>query len=726
MKAILMSRTVLCSAAIVFPVSAHAVAEGGVEGGEIVVTALKRETRLQDTPAAITALSGEALHAANIDNINDLQRTTPGLVITDAGPGQRRISLRGIRSAGDAQVGVYYDETPLAGPPGSTSDAGGAQSDLKLFDVERVEVLRGPQGTLYGAGAMGGALRIITKKPYLDDFHGGVDVTGTTTSHGGEGYQLNAMLNVPIITDKLAARLVAYRRYDPGWIDNPGLGIKGVNKEDTDGGRILLRFKPIDDLTIDASAYYQDTKGSPSIWSPAIGKWQSANRAALPFRDKNRLYSLTARGDLGFATLTATTSYQDRDVLITRDPTYLWLLLGGAAYTPGIYYQPQGVKDWTSELRLQSAGNGPLQWTIGGFYEDRKAKVLSEAHQVDAVTGVDPDVPTVLLRRNVGDRLKQKAGFGELSYTLFDRLTLTGGLRYYDYDKLVSGDTSIGFPLLSTPVAPYAEFRTNNHGWLYKANVSLKATDNVLVYAQAASGYRPGGVNQVLGLAAALPYLPDKLWTYEGGVKLTLVDGKLLFNLTGYRTDWNNLQVSLDSGSFAYLGNAGAARIQGGEAEIVLNPIEGLNLSANINVLKARLTKDMIAPGSVPSATTGRKGDRIPNIPEGTVTIAGQYEWNLSGVLQGLVRADFNHVGKSWSDFRPNPTRPYNYRRAGDYQLVNARIGTHTDRWGAYLFVNNLFNKVARTSSGNVLGGSVEAISTVPPRTIGINLTGNF
>ncbi|EQA98685.1 hypothetical protein L288_20265 [Sphingobium quisquiliarum P25] len=723
----LLVRACLNTAALIIPVAAQAAeVDAGATGEAIVVTALKRETRLQDTAAAITAIGGDELRSANIDNINDLQRTTPGSVVTDAGPGQRRISLRGIRSAGDAQVGIYYDETPVAGPPGTTSDPGGSQSDVKLFDVERVEVLRGPQGTLYGAGAMGGALRIILKKPDLERFGGVFDISGTTTSHGGEGYQLNAAINLPIVRDRLGVRIVGFRRFDPGWIDNPHLNLKGINKEDTDGGRILLRFKPIDDLTIDASASYQDMKSSPSIWSPSVGKWQSANRTVLPLRDRNRIYSLTARGEVGFATLTATTSYQDRDLLVTRDPTYLWQSLGGARFTPGLYYQPQDVKDWTNEVRLQSSGNDPLQWTIGGFYEDRKAKVLSEGHQVDPATGKDFATPTVLLRRNVGDRLKQKAVFGELSYTVFDRLTFTGGLRYYDYDKLVTGDTSIGFPLLRTPVSPYREFRSSNNGWLYKGNVSFKVNDNLLVYGQAASGYRPGGVNQVLGLAAALPYLPDKLWTYEGGVKLSLADGRLLLNLTGYRTDWTNLQVNLDSGSFLYLGNAGAARIKGAEAEIVLNPAQGFNLSANLNLLSAKLTEDMLTAGTVPSATTGRAGDRIPNIPEGSFTVSGQYEWSVAGPLKGLLRADFSHVGKSYSDFRPNPARPTNYRRIGDYQLVNARIGVRSDRWGAYLFANNLFNKVARTSSGNVLGGSIEAITTVPPRTIGINLTGNY
>lgn len=737
------------TAAVAAPESAPEAADagGGLAIENILVTAQKRETRLQDTPASIVALSDSLLKNASIDGANDLTKAVPGLVVTDGGAGQRRFSLRGIRSSGDSQVGVYYDESPVTGPPGTTSDAGGNQSDLRLFDVERVEVLRGPQGTLYGAGSMGGTVRVIYRKPSLTEFEGSVDVTGTTTAHGGEGYQLNIAFNIPLVTDKLAARLVYFRRDNQGWIDNPGLGLKNINGEDTDGGRLLVRFVPTDWLTLDAAVHYQDTQSAPSTWSPSAGEYNAVNRAQLSFADEAKLYSLSGTAELGFAKLVATTTYQERDTVLVRDPYYL---LNGAynsqtfcrrhfsaatcatpagmtsfnAYvdsvTPLSYYAPQELKNWTNEVRLQSDGNGPLNWTVGAYFEDRKAAVHSLGVLVDDHGALIKDAPLVF-DRQVRDHLQQKAGFGEISYAVIPDLTLTAGLRYYDYKKTIEGDTSKGFDLINFAVQPWTVRKSDASGWLYKFNASYKASDNILVYAQAASGYRPGGANQVLGLPGAFtPYEPDSLWTYEAGVKTSFLDGRALFNATGFLTDWKNMQVTGNSGTFAFLTNAGSARIKGVELEAAISPLDGLQFSANATILSAKLVEDQINDLVIAS---GRKGDRIPNIPELAFTLAGQYERDLADGLTGLIRADVNFVGRSYADFRPTSS---NYRKIGDYTVVSARTGVRNDRWGAYIFVNNIFDVVARTSAANVLGGTIETITTSPPRTVGLNLTTSF
>ncbi|MGN6357742.1 MAG: TonB-dependent receptor [Novosphingobium sp.] len=719
---------------------------GEAGGDEIVVTALKRETRLQDTPASITAISNDALRAANIDSANDLVRAVPSLTITDSGPGQRRITLRGIRSAGDAQVGIYYDETPVAGPPGTTSDPGGSQSDFKLFDLERIEVLRGPQGTLYGAGSVGGTIRLVTRKP-SNKFEGLVDVTGTINQEGRKGYQINAALNVPIIEDVLAIRGVYFRRQDEGWVDNPGLGLTGIKAERSDGGRVLVRFTPAPGITIDGAAHFLFTEGGASTWSPSAGPYNAVNASQVPYSDKQRLYTLSVKAELGFADLVATTSYQDRDTLVTRDPTPLFRAAACtthftaavcnttqgqtdfAAYvaslTPAIYYQPQSVTDWSSELRLQSRGNGWLQWTIGGFYEDRRARVLSEGCRTNASDGSQVIGAAPLLQRNVVDFLKQKAVFGELAVTPLTGLTITGGFRYYNYDKTVGGDTIIGLDLLRTTPTPFAYYYTSNSGWLYKANVSWKAADNVLLYGQVATGYRPGGVNQVLGLAQALAYKPDKLTTYEAGIKTSFGGSALILNLSGYITDWSDMQVSINSGSFLYLGNAGAAKIKGVELEATLNPAPGLSFNINGTYTDARLTADQVPDTVTPSATTARAGDKVPFIAPLTVSFAGQYDFPLSdgSGWRGLVRGDVSYASRSYADFRPNAA---GYRKVGEYVLANLRIGAKNERYGVYFFVNNLTNTIARVSAGNTLGGTTETVTTVPPRTFGINLTGSF
>jgi len=746
----LLSTSLLLTAVYAVPAAANEADDAAPNQADIIVTALKRETRLLDTPASITSLSDESMRQANLESANDLVRLVPSLTITDQGPGQRRITLRGIRSAGDAQVGIYYDEMALAGPPGTTSDPGGSQSDFKLFDLERVEVLRGPQGTLYGAGAVGGAIRLVTRKPTFD-FGGIVDATVTTTKDGGEGYQLNAALNVPIVNDVLAVRGVYFRRDNDGWVNNPGLGLTGINSERSDGGRVLMRFVPTPGVTIDGSAHFLFTEGGASTWSPSAGRYNSVNASQVPYEDKQRLYNVTLRADLDFAELVATTSYQDRDTLVTRDPTPLFLSNRGSAatcttrlsaavcatpagianfnayvdsITPAIYYQPQSVKDWTSEIRLQSSRPGWLQWTLGGFYEDRDAKVLSEARRSNRTDGSQLANTRPLLQRRVIDNLKQRAVFGELAVTPTPSLTLTGGLRYYDYDKAVGGETTIGLDILRTAIAPFATYKSDANGWLYKANVSWTPVEHLLIYGQVATGYRPGGVNQVLGLAQALAYSPDKLTTYEGGIKGSLADGAVVASLSSYWTDWSDMQVSIDSGSFLYLGNAGAARIKGVEAEVVLTPTPGLTFNINAVFTSAKLTKDQVPDNVTPRATTARAGDRIPFIAPQTILTAGTYDWSIGSTgWRGLIRGDLNYVGQSFADFRPTAI---GYRKVGDYVLTNARIGARNERFGVYLFVNNIGNTIARTAAGNTLGGRTETVTTIAPRTFGLNLTGAF
>ena len=715
--------------------------------GDIVVTAQKRETLLQKTPASISAVGEATLLNAQITGINDLTKAVPGLVVTDSGPGQRRISLRGIRSSGEPQVAIYYDEAPLAGAPGTTSDSGGNQGDLLLFDVQRVEVLRGPQGTLYGSSSMGGTVRVITRKP---DFNlaAAFDVTGSNTAHaGGQNYAVNAMVNVPIIDGLLAARAVYYRRQNAGWIDNPVLGNKDINKEEGEGGRLLLRFTPAPWLTIDAAAHISDTTGAPPIWAPSLGKYISPNRVALDFYDRNRLYSTNANADIGFATLVLAGSYQDRDSKFIRDPYYRLAAAknstsscvthftaatcatpaGMAAFnsyvdtvTPVSYSSPETVKNTTGEARLQSNGDGFLSWTVGAYWSKRKSHVASDGVLVDG-RGQPRNAEPLVYTRQVDDELRQKAAFGEVAVRPFDGLTLTGGLRYYNYKRSVAGDTQKGFDLINFAIQPYTVRKTEDNGVLYKFNVSYQATPKILVYAQAASAFRPGGANQVLGLPSSFtPYDPDHLWTYEGGFKSTLFDGTLLLNASAYLTNWSNLQVTGTSGTFSFLTNAGDARVKGVEIEAVVEPLRGLQFSGNVNLLSAKLTEDQINNLVLAS---GRKGDRIPQSPNQTFTLAGQYDWDVTASVKGLVRADINYVGRSYADFRPTAIT---YRKIGGYEVVGARAGIHSERWGAYLFVNNLFDVIARTTAANVLGGSLETITAVPPRTIGVNLTTSF
>lgn len=713
---------------------------------EIVVTAEKRQTRLQETPTSILAIGESTLEDASIFDVNDLAKVAPGLVVTDEGPGQFRISLRGIRSPGEPQVAIYYDEAPLAGAPGTTSDSGRNQGNIHLFDVQRIELLRGPQGTLYGASSMGGTLRIIYNKPDFD-YSSIVDLIGSTTAHAGGNYQVNAMVNVPVMDEVLAVRAVLYRQENSGWIDNPSINQTKINEEETQGARILLRALPTSWLSLDLAFHYYDTEAANPIWAPSYGRFISPNRALLDFYDESSLLSVTANADLGFANLVLTGSYQDRDSLFTRDPSYLTNRFynnaffcrrhfeasvcatpeGMSAFSDYIdsfesvqYVSPQTMENLTTEARLQSEHSDFATWTIGGYWSKRDAWVGSNGTLADSMGRLLPNEPLVYTRQ-VRDELKQLAGFGEISIFPIEDLTVTFGTRYYDYSRSVAGDTQKGFDLINFSVQPWTERVTKEDGWLYKANISYQTTPDIMVYGQAASGFRPGGANQVLGLPDSFtPYYADSLTTYEAGVKTTLFDRKMVFNVAGFLTNWDDLQVSGSSGTFAFLTNAGSARIKGLEVEAVAVPLDGLQFTGNIVLLSAELLEDQV--NDLVQAE-GKKGDRIPYIPEVSYSIAGEYHWDINSNLQGMLRGDLSYVGRSYGAISPEDA---SYIQIGDYTVVSARTGISNDRWAAYLFVTNLFDELAITSASAMIGSGPATVTTVQPRTVGLELKLNF
>jgi len=718
-------------------------------GNDIVVTALRRPTGLEQTPAAITALSEEAIRQNNIANLSDLQQIVPGLVATTQGAGLNQLSLRGVRSsAGDQLVGLYYDETALNAPPGTTTAQASAQGNVDFFDIARVEVLRGPQGTLYGAGAAGGAIRLITNKPDLDHLGATIDVTGTTTSHSAAGYQANGEINIPLIEDKLAVRVVAYRRYQPGYINNAALGLKHVNSDAATGGRVLVRYQPVSQVTLDFSAHLanEDSNGSPG-WAPSLGLYQSSDTVLLKFRDRNRFYNFTGGFDLGFAKLTATTSYQDRRLLQTRDPNGLFSNtfnpviasagghLGATYPLPIEYYQPQDIQDLTSEVRLSSEGKSPFTWTVGAYYEDRHSHLTSNiAHVATPGAGYNTTSDTMLFVRHVVDDRVQKAVFGELAYTLFGSLTATGGIRYYQYDNTVGGDRTYSNPLYTANASffgaliPFNTYQSSNNGLLYRGNLSWQADRHLLFYFDAASGYRPGGVNQPIGSVTNLPYNPDSLWTYEVGTKASYLDGRLQANVALYRTDWSNMQINLNSGSFSFIGNAGSARLQGLEAELHFQPARGWSVDTTITASSDRLTSNQVSNAAVVvGSASGLTGNRIPNVPQATANLGSTYEWGVGHGRTASIHGDVSYIGDSYSAFNAGTSAVVaGYYRIGDYAVAGVRIGIKGASWSAALFGSNLFGSRGRISAANTLGGYTATVLTVQPRTLGINLTKTF
>ncbi|MBL4639732.1 MAG: TonB-dependent receptor, partial [Kordiimonadaceae bacterium] len=696
-----MFRTLLLTTAALSMVPAVQAADDSFELEEIIVTALKRSTGLQDTPISIAAISGDKLAKMGADDMADYIITVPSLSLVDGGPGQRRLVIRGVQGTGEAQVGLYYDETPVTGAPGAGNSPGSSLPDLKLFDVERVEVLRGPQGTLYGAGSMSGTVRVIMNKPNTEEYEGAFDGTISGTRYGGTSYQLNAMVNVPLVEDKVAARAVIYWRDTAGYIDNTRLGIADHNSEDSWGGRFSLRFKATDNLTIDASAIIQRTNVNGDFkWTAGVNDFETTEYTRTPYFDDTDILNLTLNWDLDFATLTTSSSYYERRAEVNFDTTgfiatfengpFCAILAGQnpgtdpctaeqqtahAGYIdsllPATVNQPQNIDNWTHEIRLSSQGDGPFHWGLGVFSESRDADLKSQV--ISASENGEERIPfEFIFHRQAFEKLTQKAVFGEVSYDVTEKLTLTTGARYFDYDKTVTGVTIVGFALVNASPSDIASVDSGETGWQFKFHAGYQATDDMLFYAQAAEGFRVGGANQVIGLPDGLtPYTSDSLWNYEVGAKTQWDDGRYTLNAAAYYIDWSNIQVSgrTPDGAFGFTSNAGAATIKGFEVEFVAYPTDGLELSGGFNVNDAKLSEDQVNEFVV---SEGQKGDRIPRVANFSGSLAAQYSWEASSEFNGMVRGDLSYVGGSFSEFS---TRNEFYEDQGDYTILNIRGG---------------------------------------------------
>jgi iron complex outermembrane receptor protein len=728
---------------------------------DIVVTALRRSSTVQTTPIAISAIGAEQLQKLGATTIADIIRQVPGLQLTESDSGRTRVSIRGIQGAGENTVGLYYGETPLIGPSGTTSDPAGNTPNLNLFDVERVEVLRGPQGTLYGSGSMGGTLRVLFNQPDPSNYEGAVEFQASDTQNGAVGFFAKGALNVPIIADKLALRVVGYSERQGGYIDYTVLDRKNANRATQQGGRAMLGFTPSDAVSITATAIYQkqDIDGT-SQYSSVLGPFLADFQIFQPWHDKLQLYNGVGRFNLGFATLTTSASWYRWDVESTNDnnaafasvvsgakwcPLYTSVALGVPTTTctaaqravyqtyarskaPFGAYQPRYARNFIQEARLGSNGDGTLRYTVGVFHENRFDRVDTLPFAGDPATGGQRDPVDNLGGRDVLTSVKQTAFFGELGYRLLSPLTLTVGLRHYDYTKTVGGEYfGYNFTNGQEPRA-YQETSANAKGWVKKFNADLRATRNILVYANAAQGFRPGGANNIPNLPAQyLVYRPDSLWNYELGTKTSWFDRKATLNLAIYRTDWSQVQTSVSTlqqggGNFSFIYNLAGVRVEGVELEGSARPARYLSLNASFNYNKARLTSDQVDSTGFVTAP-GLSGDILPYVPRTTASAGIEYSPPITDTLTGLARFDWTYTGPMNTELRP--TNAF-YREIGNFSIFNARVGVQAPGDLAIsLFVNNVFNEYGLNRAASATGAPDYYVSS-RPRTVGINMHKGF
>jgi outer membrane receptor protein involved in Fe transport len=716
-------------------------------GDDIIVTAQKRDQRLLDVPVAITAISSDALTTQSLNRLQDFYDRVPGLQYS----GQRvsALSLRGITSGGatSATVAILLDDVPFGG----TTNAG--QPPLPDFDasaLDRVEVLRGPQGTLYGASSLGGLIKYVLKQPDTKDFSGRLEVGGTTVSNGGQGYALRGSLNIPI-TDWLAVSGSGFKREDAPYFDNARTGKKDVNTRDVWGFRGAVLLKPTDNLTITASALKQKqdalnsdlaiTSGGVPVCVPCTTGGTAATRAtaATTFEpvygdltinsldSTNRatfeLYTGRAELKLGATTLTSISAWGLADNSINSDVSAVF------SFLRPIYGAPVGSTvqianaDRTAKFSQELRANGSIgrfDWLVGGFYTVEHA-TTNQTLLLSNPSG------TLLATPYVGtgpSRYREIAGFADLTWHATDKLEIQIGGRYagnkqsFDTATVIDGPAQVAF---GPSDRQFKGSSDNAFTWLVSPTYHF--THDIMAYIRVANGYRPGGPN--LDSTGVGNYGPDRVINYELGFKGRVVPGLLTIDTALFQIDWTDVQLQGTApNQFTFVTNGGKARSRGIEFAANLTPWRGMSIDANLALTDATITQSL--PMLDASSLRGQAGDRLPFTANVAGSVTALQQFDVSGRVKASLGINYTYVGD-----RPGAFNTYGGTRPRmlipGYDTVNLTGGLTFDRnWQMTVFLRNAFDKRGISAAQNRNGNNVPTALFIQPRTLGITLARTF
>jgi iron complex outermembrane receptor protein len=717
---------------------------------EVLVSASKRgEQSVQDTPFSVQAIGKETLQEQNILEFADYFRKVPGLTMWEQGPGDKRFIIRGVNTQGAASVGVYFDEVVITGE--NADNGGGRQLDIKLFDVDHVEVLRGPQGTTFGSSSMTGTIRILPTQPDFTEyqFGGGAGISSTKNS-SGLSYKADAAINIPLIQDKLALRVSGLKVDGAGYIDTRFR--KDDNNENTDAYRAILSWKVIDDLTFSAMAMRQTEATNdrpfynselpiivtnPNFTGGPVSGFYNVNLSRAGFDDRANLYNAKLIYAKDWGTITATYSMFNRHALFDRDSSVaLEVLSAGALKADGagrsIISQTGKRELRTAELRFASSWQSAWQVLAGAFYQQEDRTLVTTIYQTDAITGRRAQNSLILFGRGAAATIDQKAAFAELSYKPLDKLTLTAGGRYVNFN--IASQDSADFNFGGSPgPGPGPALSETESKPTFKFNASYDFTPDLLGYAQVAQGFRSGGANNtaagaLVGVVIPSSFKSDNLVNYELGAKSAWLGGRLTANGASYFINWSNIQtvaqaVAPSGVQVPYQGNAGTAHIYGAELELNARITRAFDVSLNLNAVRARYTEDF------PDPAAGRSGDKIPYVPDFTSNLEARYQYPLgSSKLNGFAGGDVSYTSSQGSEVRPTD---FYYRKIGAYSLVNLRTGIEGADWSAVLELQNAFDDSKTISyvfdfRGGTSGLYPDGLVRPWPRTIALNFRKNF
>jgi outer membrane receptor protein involved in Fe transport len=729
---------------------------------EVVVTADKRsEQSTQDVPLAIQAISGAQLARTGAEEFADYASQVPSLSYNDLGPGDKKYVIRGITSTGPATVGVYYDEAVITAS--NANDGGGRNPDIRLFDLDRIEVLKGPQGTLYGASSMSGTIRYITRKPDLEQIGGYAQGEVSDTAKGSTNYGINGALNLPLVTGKLGVRVTGWDVENSGYIDAvriPAGTAKNLNDEKVRGGRLTLRWQALDNLNILATATTQTLHAGgssrftppgqlsfadPTATVPSVpgGDLINTDLSRSPWDERLNVFGVTAEYTAEHGVLTATSNYFDRNIDYAFDSSPILFFFG--VPIPGITLQPQARRIVSSELRYASKLDGPINFVTGAFLQDEKNDFNVEVVKIDRFgnaagpfSRLDSDDALQHANGNTffgridNNKIKQYAAFGEVTYAITDQLSVLGGLRYFHSKQDSAQETTHPFGGFGTniPVGVQTNSATGSKT-TYKVNVSYELSDAALVYATVSEGFRVGGTNAAdLPFASGIPpsFGPDSLRNYELGAKSEFFERKLRLNGAVYRIDWSDIQVqAIDTtGAFPFTTNAGTARVDGFELEASAILGQGLQLDFGGSFTDAKLTQDQ--PTLPNNPNLGKDGDRLPKVPRVQFNAALTYSFAVADGAEMSLRADVSHRGKTDTQFNraASNTIPNGFNVPLDaYDLVNLRANLSWNDWVASVFAKNVLDERAEVDA---IASDQDPLAriTTRPRTIGVSVTRTF
>jgi outer membrane receptor protein involved in Fe transport len=697
----------------------------------VVVTAEKRPEPLLSVAGSVTALTASQLEKTASVNLADYAAMVPGLDLISQREGQTQLVLRGITtgaSTPNTTVAIYEDDTPYGS---STVFAGGNQLTLDLdpADLQRIEVLRGPQGTLYGASSLGGVLKYVTTPPDLENYSGRVEVDGESVDGGGSGYGFRAMANIPLVNDTLGLRISGFDRLDPGYIDDPSGGRKNLNDSRVYGGRASILWEPTDRLSVRLSAQYQDLhSGGTSeedvdgtTLKPLYGDLNQLRYANEPLDIRYLLTSGVVNYDMGWATFVSSTSYatlhesQINDLTDTYQP-----LLAPILGIPdiGIAFDiPIKQSKLTQEFRLTSPSDQNFEWQVGGFFTHEQSTHTEVFDPFETTTGTS--IPVNLLSGALIARYTEYAVYGDVDYHFTSSFDVLAGGRYGTNDQHYRQPQSGA--LVGAASTLYAKSSDDSTTFLVSPRYHFDE-DN-MAYIRVASGYRPGGPNPLTPAEAAggVPssFGPDTLTNYEVGYKADLLQHRLSLDVSAFYIDWRNIQIQTEFSGFDATGNGGTAKSEGVELQATYVPIDGVTLAGNLDYTDAELTAN--APG-----VSGKDGDELPNVPKFSAYFSADYDFALFAAWNGFVGGDIRYTGDRESGFVSGTPAGFNRPVMPSYTTFDLRTGVTHDAWNLELYAKNVGNSRGITSLSSLALDShsdpYEA-SIIQPRTIGVSLS---